>query len=863
MQFTNIHYPRIILLLITLLFLTAGLLAQQTDAVSISATNASVKDVFAEIQQRSSYRILYNDEVVPDNLRVTIVAENTRVKDILEIILQNTPLTYVQQSQELFVITKKEFVRSSNEITGMVTDENDDPVPFANAVLLSLPDSVFITGVSTSSNGGFSIDRKDDSPSLLQISYLGYKTEYREIAHTAIGQIRLMPESTLLDEVLVTGNRPLFQLENGALVTNVANSVLSKETNMLDVLRKIPGMMVKDGKLTLFSGGTPTIYINGRKVQSMNEVHQLEVKNIKEIKLNTNPGVEYDASTGAVLLITTLKRTDGWSLQWDAELNRRQKWGNSEALKFNYQKDGLNLFGTFGHQKYAKKSFQWMITEVATSDTLWQHSDQLISYVDRPWFTYSAGADYAVDENHNIGIMYDGSAYSFDNPAPFTTSIRANDREFDQIAGNSRLKDKNMQHHLNAYYSGKWNDNIKFDVYADYARTHTQRDQDIEENSDRYGASQTVNRNKGTYDVYAVSPKLIYTFTPEHSVVIGGDWSSVDGDNSLTYEGNQANNAQSQTEENKWAGYTSYYFAKNNFTMNTGLRFENVAYHYRDLLDSENNIEKTYKDFFPSLSASYSQKGISQSLSYRVRTIRPQFGRLNNYSYYLNRFSQQQGNPQLQPQTAHRIQYSLTYRFIYLSAQYTYNKDFIGAYYFTDPQNPQVFINTWRNFDKQQQFSGVLNLRHRFGFYEPSFTAMFQKNIQKVNAVEGNIVVDKPIYMLQWNNDIHLPKDFLLNIEYQYRSEGSYQFFTFLPTHIFNIGITKSFLDDALQVNAKVKDLFRKDIDIYDGRINNIYFWQHEDQDNRTWSIGITWRFNNYKKSYKGKSAAEDEIRRL
>lgn len=862
MQHTDIHYLIIALLFITLFFPTAGLRAQ-TGTVSISATNTPIKDVLAEIQQKSGYRILYNDEVVPDNLRVTVVAENTAVRDLLEIILQNTSLTYVQQSQELFVITKKEFVRNSYEITGMVTDENEEPVPFANVVLLSLPDSVFITGVSTSANGGFSIRRADNSLSLLQVSYLGYQKEYRKVTQNTIGHIRLTPESTLLGEVLVTGNRPLFQLENGALVTNVANSILSKETNMLDVLRKIPGMMVKDGKPALFSGGTPTIYINGRKVHSMNEVHQLEVKNIKDIKLNTNPGAEYDASTGAVLLITTLERTDGWSLQWDAELNRRQKWGNNEALKFNYRKNGLNLFSTFGYEKFARKMFQWMITEVATPDTLWQHSVQLTTHVNRPWFTYSAGADYAVDENHNIGIMYDGYAYSFDNPAPFTSSIRANDREFAQIAGNSRLKDKNMQHHLNAYYSGKWNDNIQFDVYADYAHTNTQREQDIEENSDRYGTTQTVNRNKGTYNVYAVSPKLTYTFTPGHSVVIGGDWSSVDGDNSLTYEGNQANNAQSQTEENKWAGYASYYFAKNNFTLNAGLRFENVAYHYRDLLDSENNIEKTYKDFFPGLSVSYSNKGISQSLSYRVRTIRPHFGRLNNFSYYLNRFSQQQGNPQLQPQTAHRIQYLLTYHFIYLSAQYTYNKDFIGAYYFVDPQNPQVYINTWRNFDKQQQFSGVLNLRHRFGFYEPSFTAMLQKNIQKVNAVEGNIVVDNPIYMLQWNNYIHLPKNFLLNIEYLYRSEGSYQFFTFRPTHIFNIGITKSFLEDALQVNAKVRDLFRKDIDIYDGRINNIYFWQHEDRDNRTLSIGITWRFNNYKKSYKGKSAAEDEIRRL
>ncbi|WP_418895228.1 TonB-dependent receptor domain-containing protein [Limibacterium fermenti] len=848
----------LIVLLVTIFPLQA-----QNKQVSLSAKNKPVKDVLSEIQQNSGYRILYNDEVVPDELRVTVNAENTAVKTILDAMLKNTGLTYIMQTDELIIITKKEYGQNSSDITGMVADENDDPLPFASVVLLSLPDSVFIAGVSTSANGGFSLSRQTDAPCLLQISYLGYEKAHRHVTQNTVGRIRLTPESKFLSEVSVIGNRPLFKLDNGALVTDVANSILSHETNMTDVLRKIPGIIIKDGKITSFTGGTPVIYINGRKAHSMNEVQQLEVKNIKDIKLNTNPGAEYDASAGAVLSITTLKRSDGWSLQVDAELRRRQKWGNSEALKFNYQKDGLNLFGTFGFDKYAKKSFQWMITEIATTDTLWQHSDRLVTHSSIPYFSYSAGADYAINKNHNIGFMYDGYTYSFDDSAPFNSTIKANDRYFAEIAGNSLLKDKDTQHHLNAYYSGKWSDKIKFDLYADYARTYTQRDQNIEEKSEYYGDTQTLNRNKGTYHVYAVSPKLSYIVASGHSLVAGGDWSRVEGDNTLMYEGKQGNNTQSQTEENKRAAYASYYFTKNNLTINAGLRFENVQYRYHDLLNSHNDIQKTYHDFFPSLSVSHTHKGLSQSINYGERIIRPQFGRLNNYSYYLNRFSQQEGNPKLQPQTAHKIQYSLMYRFIYLSLQYTYNKDFIGAYFYTNPQQPQIYINTWKNFDKQQQFSGELNLRHRFGIYEPSLTAMFQKNIQKVNSIEGDIIINKPIYFFQWNNDFRLPHKWLLNVEYFYRSEGSYQFFTFRAGHIFNMGVTKSFLDDALQVNLKGKDIFRKDIDIYHGRINNIYFWQHEDQDNRTFSLGITWRFNNYKKSYKGKSAAENEIQRL
>ena len=46
-------------------------------------------------------------------------------------------------------------------------------------------------------------------------------------------------------------------------------------------------------------------------------------------------------------------------------------------------------------------------------------------------------------------------------------------------------------------------------------------------------------------------------------------------------------------------------------------------------------------------------------------------------------------------------------------------------------------------------------------------------------------------------------------------------------------------------------------------RINNIYFWQNEDQDQRHVSLSVVYRFNNYSKKYKGQSAADDVLNRL
>lgn len=75
------------------------------------------------------------------------------------------------------------------------------------------------------------------------------------------------PEDTSvgMGEVVITASVPTFKMKGGNVVANVANSVLNRETKVMDVLRKIPGMTMEDGQLP-FTGGIPIIYINGKKL---------------------------------------------------------------------------------------------------------------------------------------------------------------------------------------------------------------------------------------------------------------------------------------------------------------------------------------------------------------------------------------------------------------------------------------------------------------------------------------------------------------------------------------------------------------------------------------------------------------------
>lgn len=102
-----------------------------------------------------------------------------------------------------------------------------------------------------------------------------------------------------------------------------------------------------------------------------------------------------------------------------------------------------------------------------------------------------------------------------------------------------------------------------------------------------------------------------------------------------------------------------------------------------------------------------------------------------------------------------------------------------------------------------------------------------------------------------------------MNMEYIYQSKGTSQWFTFQEQHNLNVNISKTFLGDKLQVKLAGEHLLNHRMSLYDGRINNIYFWQDEDQDQRKISLSLVYRFNNYSKKYKGQSAADDVLKRL
>lgn len=136
-------------------------------------------------------------------------------------------------------------------ISGRVIDEQAQPMPFANVVLVNHADSAFIAGAVTKNDGTFSIST-DKQDGLLKVTSVGYITRYIDARQGSVGDIQMLPDTQMLSKVVVKGHVPQFQMGSEGFVTNVTNTPLSQIGTADDVLKHVPGIIAKDGVYEVF-----------------------------------------------------------------------------------------------------------------------------------------------------------------------------------------------------------------------------------------------------------------------------------------------------------------------------------------------------------------------------------------------------------------------------------------------------------------------------------------------------------------------------------------------------------------------------------------------------------------------------------
>ena len=753
---------------------------------------------------------------------------------------------------------------SAQTVSGKLIDENSQPLPYANVVLLSLPDSTFVTGTISGEDGSFTLGETSGNQ-IVKISSIGYKTVYKPTTPANIGIVQLVSDAQMLGEVVVKGNLPVTRMKGDAMVTSVENSVLSKVGSANDVLTKIPGITKKQDAFEVFGKGTPLIYINGRKLHDLSELEQLNSDEIKNVEVIRNPGSRYDATVKAVVRIQTVKRQgDGFGFNLRSSYYQSDNTDWIEQAKLNYRHRNLDIFGSvyFSDMRYLQ-DYTVVLKKRGTQE--WVHDMNSSNKSQAKMLKGDIGLNYQINDRHTLGVKYQPNKQLSEVGYRETyTQVTTDGRLYDNIySTGDNSSDYDWGHEVNAYYNGTVG-SVNIDLNLDYFQNGNRDYSTVKELSENYEDRDV--HSVGDVKNRLAAGKLVVSFPiGKGTFSVGSEVTYTHRNDDYLNEENYVPDSYSKLEETNMAAFAEYNRSFSWGDWSLGMRYEHDKFDYFENDRHMDDQSRTFDNVFPNLSFSTKIGGIQTQLSYTAKTVRPSYQQLSNNVSYSDRFTLQKGSPALRPTLIHDLSLSAVWKWIQLSMSYSQTKDWILYWGNLITEDGSQTMLSYRNWDKSiPAFSAFLSLTPTVGCWSPMIGLGIKKQWLTVESFGEPFELKKPVFIASFNNIIKLPQGFMIGLDASIQSKGAYQnVYLEHPTGSVDISVRKSFLKDALSVELRGNDLLdtnREFIHLYSGDYN---IYQKNRYDRREFSVTVRYKFNATKSNYKGSGAGDSQKNRM
>ncbi len=761
----------------------------------------------------------------------------------------------------IFVLLITPFAAKA-QVKGIVYDENQKPIEFANVILMDA-DSTYMAGTVTDTNGKFDFQNDYPKATLLQVSVLGYKTLTKTLEKKEdVGLLVLTSDNILLDEVTVTAQHPIQRLSKGGIITIVNGSVLSLLGNAMDVIEQLPGILREDDKFTVFGKGTPTIYINGRKLTDNSELYRMSSKEIASVEVINNPGAKYGAEVKSVLLVRTLKKQgDGLSGSIQGVVRAAHSWSNSDNLSLNFRKNNWDIFGAFAFDHSRRYQEQRNVTSINTEGNQYAlNSDILIQPVST---TYNAdfGFNWQMNPKNTLGIKYEfrGTPY---NRSKWTTNetTTLNCAFYDKLDYYTHWKRKNLPVNLlNMYYMGEYGD-WTFTMNNDYYSSRNKTKQKIDEISLAEGESTISSLNRIHSHMFASKSILGYHWG-NNTIEAGYEYTYTDRTDKYDNANDFLPDADDNIKEHTIAGFISATFPIGRYELSGGIRYEHTLSDYYENGSLISEQSQKYDRLFPNIDFTFPLKNAKFTLSYATKTKRPLYSQLSSNIQYDDRFTYETGNPLLKPEINHDISLAGIYKWIFFSASYQYVKDAIVGIVEAYQEGKPINLITYQNYGHVSRYNAILSFSPSLSIWSPRLQLSIMGQDFKLPFMGTRQHMNTPLLFTNFYNSISIRKGFTLTGDILYHSSGDMDVVTMKPSWQINLGITKSLGNWLFQLSAT--DIFKtaRNSMITYGSQMRLDKWNYSDS--QAIRFTIRYAFNSTTSTYKGRGAGQSERNRL
>jgi hypothetical protein len=784
----------------------------------------------------------------------------------------------------------------TKSIKGIIADEENKAVPFATVILKNSADSSLYKGEVTNDLGEFTIQDLKDGNYYLQVQSVGFTTLRKgdlvindNTPSIDMGRIQLFKNTKELGTVTIQAEKPFIERQADKTVVNIENSIVQTGSSIMEVMEKLPGVLVdQDGNIRLRGKQGVIIMIDGKPAtlsgpDLANMLRGMPSSNIQKIEIITNPSAKWDAAGNAGIINIVMKKNkiQGYNGNVSAGYGQGRYAKYNTAFSFSYKKDWYNLFVNYGYSNRKGFNNLTLNRKFYENDTL-RTTFETNNYIIFPFSTHAPriGADFYLSKSTTLSLLTSGVSNHFDPSANNHSDIFAGNNEkvtsYDFI---NDSHDKFYNYQANAQLRHRLDtlgQEITMDL--DYGKYWNNTDQLFttifrDEASGMYTTNYLAGQQDGS--LYLYSAKIDYTkpFKKDLTMEAGLKSSLVNSDKDMKFFNrindvdhfDTARSSHFLYSENINAAYVSFNKKIKDLILQAGLRAEHTMANGEQKLNGE-TFKRNYVQVFPTVFIDYKMNekhGINLSLGRRID--RPGYDQMNPYRRLIDAYTYSEGNPYLLPQLTYNAELSYSFKnTFFVTASYNYTTDNITDILIQDAAT-KTTVQAVRNLDEVNYYSLGLTYSKRMTKWWKTNTNV-QSYLGKFTGTVNNYQIDqgKPSFDVSSNNSFSIMDGLSMECNLQYNNRNLYGVTLMNTTYNLSLGVQKSVMQKKGSITVNFTDIlwtaYPSGVTVF-GNVTE--HWKSK-RDTRVLNVSFSYKFG---KGNAGKmrkdTGADDEKKRI
>ncbi|GAA3658409.1 outer membrane beta-barrel family protein [Flavivirga jejuensis] len=705
-------------------------------------------------------------------------------------------------------------------VQGTIIDKSGkEPVVFATVIIKNKKDKKILTGGMTDSKGNFKVRDLPEGEFILEIQFIGYKTETKEFLISSgnkrlnFGIISIEESIQELDTVKIVLEKSTIEQRVDRKVINVGKDLMTAGASASEIMNNIPSVTVdsQSGNLSFRGNDNVRVMIDGKpsNLNTAQLLKQIPSTAIKKIELITSPSAKYnpEGMSGIINIVLHKNNKSGLNGKFNSGLIKRANTIFNNFAALNYRGEKINVYGNYSNN-IGKNLFSSVISKEIDNSTQFS----ALSFGNNNHL-YKIGLDYYINDKKAVSIYTNQTVASRENTMLADIIYNLNDQPNSELDFNNNIT--SFIGSYNFIYKQEFDkEGHTLDIEADYNALDNEEDA-----ANIFSLKEDFNefiKDKRTTTI--INLDYSNPLSKTSKLELGAEYRMRRTTNKYLND-NVLLNSEYNNDRDILSAYGIYSKDLDKWFYQLGIRIE--QYEEDTYLNKENQPHIDFSNeifnLFPSGALRYNP---NDKNSYRLnvsrRVDRPRLDQLNPIRQFANLRFRLIGNPYLKLQFTNSIELNYIKQIkkgsINTNVFYRKTKNEIARNVFLDPNDSSgdEYIISYLNYDANNSFGLEMSLN-----YKPvswwNFNAGFDLYSTKIQGTIDDELFegDRTVFNFRFNSNVNITKSLTLSAFMLYQGPDQRLQSKKGEVYFVNLGLSQTFLNKNATANLNFNNLFR------------------------------------------------------